>query len=144
MSRGQDNGTTILLGLKDYRVAEVVEREEKIVVKTEVKGRIKCPHCGSGKFYGHGMCKPREILHAWSNDRRVCLELHRRRWKCRDCKRTSAQGRELLRSCSKLTRQAEAEALWQLKDRNFSQVEQMQLSCWITSSSTSNQPMTQS
>jgi hypothetical protein len=40
MSRGQDNGTTILLGLKGYRVAEVVEREEKIVVKTEVKGRI--------------------------------------------------------------------------------------------------------
>jgi transposase len=122
MSRGQDNDTTILLGLKDYRVAEVVEREEKIVVKTEVKGRIKCPHCGSGKLYGHGMCKPREILHAWSNGRRVYLEFHRRRWKCCDCKRTFAEGRELVRSHSRLTRQAEAEALWQLKDRNFSQV----------------------
>jgi transposase len=76
----------------------VVEREEKIVVKTEVKGRIKCPHCGSGKLYGHGMCKPREILHTWSNGRRVYLESHRRRWKCRDCKRTFAQGRELVRS----------------------------------------------
>jgi hypothetical protein len=64
MFRGQDNGTTILLGFKGYRVAEVVEREEKIVVKTEVKGRIRCPYCGSGKLYGHGMCEPREILHA--------------------------------------------------------------------------------
>ena len=28
----------------------------------------------------------------------------------------------MVRSCSRLTRKAEAEALWQLKDRNFSQV----------------------
>jgi transposase len=92
------------------------------MVKTEVKGREKRPHCGSGRLYGHGMCKPREILHTWSNGRRVYLELHRRRWKCRDCKHTFAEGRELVRSRSRLTRQAEAEAIWQLKDRNFSQV----------------------
>jgi hypothetical protein len=63
MARGQDNGITILLGLKGYKVGEVWGGEEKVVVKTEVKGRIKCPHCGSGKLYGHGKCKPREILH---------------------------------------------------------------------------------
>jgi hypothetical protein len=57
---------------------EVVKREEKVVVKTKVKGRIKCPHCGSGELYGHGMCRPREILHTWSNGRRVYLELQRR------------------------------------------------------------------
>ena len=68
------------------------------------------------------MCKPREVLHTWSNGKRVYLELHRRRWKCRDCKHTFAEGRELVRSRSRLTRPAEAEALWQLKDRNFSQV----------------------
>jgi transposase len=122
MCRGQDDGTTILLGLKEYSVGEVVEREERIVVKTGVKRRIKCPHCGSVKLYGHGMCQPREILHAWSNGRRVYLEFHRRRWKCRDCKRTFTEGRALVRSHSRLTRQAEAEALWQLKDRSFSQV----------------------
>ncbi len=33
-----------------------------MLVKTEVKGREECPHCGSGKVYGHGMCKPREVL----------------------------------------------------------------------------------
>ena len=93
-----------------------------MVVKIEAKRRQKCPHCGSSRLYAHGVCKPREVLHTWSNGRRVYLELHRRRWKCRDCKRTFAEGRELVRSRSRLTRQAEAEALWQLKDRKFSQV----------------------
>jgi len=122
MAKSQENGTTILLGLKDYKVGEVWGGEDRVMVKTEIKGSEKCPHCGSGNVYGHGMCKPREILHTWSNGRRVYLELHRRRWKCRDCKRTFSEGRELVRSRSRLTRQAEAEALWQLKDRNFSQV----------------------
>jgi len=122
MARGQDNGTTILLGLKDYKVGEVWGGEEKVTVKTEVKGREKCPHCGSGRLYPHGQSKPREVLHTWSNGKKVYLELHRRRWKCRDCKRTFTEGRELVRSRSRLTRPAEAEALWQLKDRNFSQV----------------------
>jgi transposase len=122
MAKGQDNGTTILLGLKDYKVGEVWGGEERVVVKTAVKGRQKCPHCGSGRLYGHGMCKPREILHTWSNGKKVYLEFHRRRWKCRNCKHTFAEGRELVQSRSRLTRPAEAEALWQLKDRNFSQV----------------------
>jgi len=52
MARGHDNGTTILLGLNDYKVGEVLGGEEKVVVKTEVKGRIKCPYCGSGKLMG--------------------------------------------------------------------------------------------
>jgi len=87
MARGQDNGTTILLGLKDCKVGEVVGGEERVVVKTSAKGKEKkCPHCGSARLYGHGSCKPREVLHTWSNGRRVYLDLHRRRLKCRDCK----------------------------------------------------------
>jgi len=122
MAKGQDNGTTILLGLKDYKVGEVRGEEEKVTVKIEVKGREKCPHCGSGRLYLHGESKPREVLHTWSNGKKVYLELHRRRWKCRDCEHTFTEGRELVRPRSRLTRPAEAEALWQLKDRNFSQV----------------------
>ncbi len=122
MARSRENGITILLGLKYYKVGEVWGGEERVIVKTEVKGKGKCTHCGSGRLYGHGMCKPREVLHTWSNGKKVYLELHRRRWKCRDCERTFAEGKELVRSRSRLTRQAEAEALWQLKDRNFSQV----------------------
>lgn len=123
MARSQENGITILLGLKDYRVGEVVGGEERVVVQTAVKGRErKCPYCSSAKLYRHGICKPRQVLHTWSNGRRVCLELYRHRWRCRNCGHTFAEGRELVRSSSRLTRQAEAEALWQLKDRNFSQV----------------------
>ena len=92
------------------------------MVKTEAKEAEKCPHCGSSRLYRHGRCKPREILHTWSNGKKVYLELHRRRWRCSDCKRTFSEGGELLRPRSRLTRPAEAEALWQLKDRNFSQV----------------------
>jgi len=121
MAKGQENGTPIPLGLQDYKVGDVRGGEEKVIVKTEVKGRRKCPYCGSGRLYRHGMCKPREVLHTWSNGRRVYLELHRR-WRCRDCKRTFTEGRELVRSRSRLTRQAEVEALWQLRDKNFSQV----------------------
>ena len=117
MAKGRENGITILLGLKHYKVGEVWGGEDRVMVKTEVKGREKCPHCGSGKVYGHGMCKPREVLHTWSSGKRVYLELHRRRWKCRDCKRTFTEGRELVRSRSRLTRPAEVEALWRLKDR---------------------------
>ena len=46
MARGQGDDTTILPGLKDYKVGEVWGEEEKVIVKTEVKGREKCPHCG--------------------------------------------------------------------------------------------------
>jgi len=122
MAKGQDNAATILLGLKNYTVGEAWEREDKVIVRTEIKGKQKCPHCGSGKLYGHGMCKPREVLHTWSNGIRVYLRLQRRRWQCRDCKHTFTEGRELVRSRSRLTRPAEAEALGQLKDRNFGQV----------------------
>ena len=122
MAKGQDNGTTILLGLEDYKVGQVWEGENKVTVRTGIKGRQKCPHCGSARLYSHGECKPREVLHTWSNGKKVYLELHRRRWKCCRCKHTFTEGKELVRSRSRLTRPAEAEALWQLKDRNFSQV----------------------
>ncbi len=86
MANSPENGTTILLGLKGYEVGEVWGGEDRVrvrvivIVKTEVKGREKCPHCGSGKVYGHGMCKLREVLHTWSNGKKVYLEPHRRRW----------------------------------------------------------------
>lgn len=32
MAKGQDNGTTILLGLKDYKVGEVWGGEDRVMV----------------------------------------------------------------------------------------------------------------
>jgi transposase len=94
-----------------------------VVVKTSAKGKERrCPYCGSAKLYGHGVCKPGEVLHTWRNGRKVYLELHRRGWKCRDCKRTFTEGRGLVRCRSRLSREAEVEALWQLRDIDFSRV----------------------
>ena len=123
MAKSQENSTTMLLGLKDCQAGEVMRGDGMMTVKVKTNGgREKCPHCGSAELYGHGMCDPRHLLHTWMNGTKVYLDLHRQRWKCRDCGRTFTAGRQLVRSYSRLTRQAETEALWQLKDRNFSQV----------------------
>ncbi len=97
--------------------------DKRVVIEiTFNRKQKKCPCCSSARLYGHGMCEPRQVLHTWSNGRRVYLQLHRRRWKCCDCEHTFTEGRELVRPRSRLTRPAEAEALWQFKDRKFSQV----------------------
>lgn len=123
MAKSQQNSTTTLLGLKDCEAEEVVRGDDRITVKIMInRGWEKCPYCGSAKLYGHGMCDPRHVLHTWTNGTKIYLDLHRQRRKCRDCGHTFTEGKQLVRSRSRLTRQAEAEALWQLKDRNFSQV----------------------
>jgi len=123
MAKSQENNTITLLGLKDCKAGEVVRGDDRIVVKITVNGgREKCPYCGSENLYGHGMYEPRHVLHTWTNGTKIYLDLHRQRWKCRNCGHTFIEGKELVRSRSRLTRQAEAEALWQLRDRNFSQV----------------------
>jgi len=124
MARGQDNGITILLGVKDVKVGEVTEYEDRIVVKASMeKKEEKCPYCGSEKLYKHGKGRTRQVLHSWSRGKGVYLELKRRRWKCRDCKRTFTEGKELIRPYSRITKVGEVEALWQLKDRSFAQVQ---------------------
>ena len=85
-----------------------------------IKGREGCPYCGSWKLYRHGKSREREVLHTWSNGRKVFVRLKRGRWKCCECGRTFSEGRELVRPYCRLTKQAESEALWRLKERDFS------------------------
>ena len=55
MAKDRENGITILIGLKDYKVGEVWGREDKVVIETVVgKKQKKCPYCGSTRLYGHG------------------------------------------------------------------------------------------
>jgi transposase len=123
MAKGQEDGITILLGLKGYQVSKVIEGEGRVTVEVRPEqGKPACSYCGSKKLYRHSLGKRRKILHGWSNGRRVYLELHRQRWRCRICGRSFNDGLELLRPYSRITKQAEQEALWQLKDRSFSQV----------------------
>jgi transposase len=123
MAKSQENGTTILLGLEGYEVGEVIEEAKGIVVEvgTDLE-KPACPHCDSAELYRHGKAKKRRVLHAWSQGKKIYLEIARHRWQCRDCGYSFTGARELMRPHSRLTKQAEAEALWQLKERSFSQV----------------------
>ena len=124
MAKGQQDGITILLGIKGYEVGKVRERDEDFVVEIEsLPKREPCPCCGCTYVYSNGKGKIRKVLHSWSRGKNVYLELGRKRWRCRGCGHCFNNGAELLLSYSRITRQAEAEALWQLKDRGFSQVE---------------------
>ncbi len=100
----------------------VTESEGRVIVEVKAK-EVKpiCPRCGWVKLYRHGLSKRRRVLHSWSNGKRVYLELHWQRWRCRECGRSFNDGAELLRPYSRITKQAEQEALWQLRDRSFSQ-----------------------
>ena len=69
------------------------------------------------RLYRNGSGKRRRVLHIWSNGKKVYLELHRQHWRCRDCGHSFDDGAELLRPYSRITKQAEQEALWQLKDQ---------------------------
>jgi len=123
MAKSQENGITILLGLKGYKVGEVSKGTEEIMVEVKANpGGIRCPHCGSMRLYQHGLCQERKVLHSWRGGKRIYLKLHRHRWLCQECSRSFNDGAELLRPYSRITRQAEVEVLWQLKERSFSQV----------------------
>lgn len=124
MAQSQEKGSTILLGLKGYEVERVVEEERGIIaeVRSVEAEELKCPRCGSSRLYRHGPGKTRRTLHSWTYGRRVYLEFNHQRWRCRGCGRSFNDGIRLLRPYARITKQAEAEALWQLRDRSFSQV----------------------
>ena len=42
MAKGQDNGTTSLLGPKDYKVGEVMVGEDRVVVNKTAKSHFVC------------------------------------------------------------------------------------------------------
>ena len=50
MARGQQDGITILLGLKGYRIGKVTEGEGEVTVEVKPEqGKLACSHCGSTK-----------------------------------------------------------------------------------------------
>lgn len=106
---------------------QVIGEGEDIIamVKRSEEAERKCPHCQSSSLYSHGQSKgkgPRRVRHSWINGRTIYLEFSRQRWRCRSCGHTFAEGRDLVRQYARMTKAAELEALWWLKDRNFSQV----------------------
>ena len=117
MAKSQENGTTILLGLEGYEVGKAIEEEKGIVVEVGADFfKPACPKYDSAKLYRHGEAKKRRALHGWSQGKKVYIEIARHRWQCHDCGYSFTESVELVHPYSRLTKQAEAEALWQLKD----------------------------
>ena len=97
MAKSQENGITILPGPKGYEVGKVTEDGKGVVVQVRIrKAKVSCPHCSSPSVHGHGGSKPRKVPHNWRNGKKVCLELYRQRWRCRECNRSLTDGAELL------------------------------------------------
>lgn len=57
MARNQEDGITIPLGLKDYKVEQVREDEDRVVVKVMLERREKkYPYRNLTRLYRHGKC----------------------------------------------------------------------------------------
>lgn len=123
MAKHHKDSITKLLGIEEYQVGQVIEERDGFVVEVKRRGgEASCPCCSSGRLYRHGKSKPRRVLHSWSRGKRIYLLLTRQRWRCCGCGHSFTAGVLLLRPYSRLSRQAEEEALWELKEHSFSQV----------------------
>ena len=123
MAGSQTNVSTLLLGLAGYEVGEVMEEEKGIAVEVQLESRRQAwPRCDSVELYRHGRAKKRKVIHGWIQGRRVYIEIARHRWRYRDCRHSFTEGAELVRPHSRLSKQAEAEALWQTRHLSLSQV----------------------
>lgn len=64
MAKSQDNGITILLGLKGCEVEKVVEEKERI--KAAGSKELDCPQPTLKGLYRHGTGNRRKVLHNWN------------------------------------------------------------------------------
>ena len=109
MANGHKNNITNMLGLKGFKVSDTREEEDAFVIEVQVKPNktAVCPECNSKDLYRHGKAKPRKVLHALINGKKVYLEIHgRQRWKCKHCGRTFTQELEIAKPRSRLTKYA--------------------------------------
>jgi len=128
MANGHKNNITNMLGLKGFEVSDTREEEDAFVIEVQVKPdkTAVCPECNSKDLYRHGKAKPRKVLHALINGKKVYLEIHgRQRWKCKHCGRTFTQELEIIKPRSRLTRYAEKLVLWLLSLMSFKAVSKL-------------------
>lgn len=119
----QSDSITSLLGIEGYGVLGMREEGDSFVVEVEgYGGEVSCPQCDGHRLYRHGKAKLRKVLHGWMRGKRVYLLLARRRWRCQGCGHSFTEGASLVRPYSRMSRQAEGEALYELREHSFSQV----------------------
>jgi transposase len=76
-----------VLGLPDYEITGIEEREGWIRISARYKGPISCPHCG-GKQLRLKDRRMRMLRHESWGVRRSILELESRKWRCHGCQRS--------------------------------------------------------
>ena len=87
----QDDCITISLGLPELRVVRVEERKQEIVVEVQYRAvSVPCPHCvqRTPKVHSVSMQGKRDRR---LRDKAVCLVLHKRRFRCLDCKKVFSE-----------------------------------------------------
>jgi len=128
MANGHKNNITKMLGLKGFKISDTREEEDAFVIEVQVKPdrTAVCPECNSKDFYRHGKAKPRKVLHALFNGKKVYLEIHgRQRWKCKHCGRTFTQELKIIKPRSRLTNYAEKLVLWLLSLMSFKAISKL-------------------
>ena|SRR5260370_14722096 len=77
-----------LLGLMNYRILSVDEREHDFTIEAElITSPLCCAHCGSGLLYKHGI-RQQLVMDQPIRAKRVGILIHRQRYHCRACNRT--------------------------------------------------------
>ena len=125
MGKTRRDSIAVLLGIKGCRVRKVMEEEHNIIVEVEGDvGAPSCPRCNSEEIKSHGKAKPRRVFRGLANGNRVYLAIRRQRLKCKRCGKTFTPGLPFLHPHSRMTKNLEMNALFELRQQSFSQVGQ--------------------
>ena len=123
MCERQEDDITKLLGLQGWKAEKVEVGEKEVLVYLDRIKEATCPRCGgmSHSLYAQG--KAKKVLHHWITGRRIYVKVRRRRFWCKACQGPFPEEIPWLRPWARMTRQAEGEALYELRHLSFSQVQ---------------------
>jgi len=75
-----------VLGLPDYQLTGIEERNGTVKLSARYTGPRACPHCGGDRLRSKGR-RLRQLRHESWGTRHTVLELETQKWHCRDCGR---------------------------------------------------------
>lgn len=80
-----------ILNLPEFEVIDTIQDEHDMtVIVKPVKEPLACPECGGVEYYKHGKSK-RFVRDLNSFGKRVGIEIHTNRYKCKYCNSTFSQ-----------------------------------------------------
>lgn len=92
-----------ILNLPEFEVLDTIQDDHDMtVIVRPVKEPVACPECGGVEYYKHGKSK-RFVRDLNSFGKRVGIEIHTHRYKCRYCDTTFSQHYESIDDRDKIT-----------------------------------------